>query len=102
MLPPSVPMRVPLIYVSGVFELLAAVAILFLPFPLRGHRALHFLLLVLLEHLRRASTSDLAAWGRPAYLLVRVPEFLIGWICGAVSNHDGLLRMQKLRSIMFC
>jgi uncharacterized membrane protein len=32
MLPPWVPMRVPLIYVTGVFELLAAVAILMTPF----------------------------------------------------------------------
>jgi uncharacterized membrane protein len=85
MLPPSVPMRVPLIYVTGVFELLAAVTIL-VPSLSRytGIALCIFLLLVLPSNIyaafQRVDFGGHAAG--PAYLLVRVPLqlFLIGWI----------------------
>ena len=85
MLPPSVPMRVPLIYVSGVFELLAAVTIL-VPSLSRytGIALCIFLLLVLPSNVYAAfQRVDFGGHGAgPTYLLVRVPLqlFLIGWI----------------------
>jgi hypothetical protein len=58
MLPSSVPLRVPLIYLGGVFELLAAVTILIPSLPLHRHRTLHLPALgSSFEHLCRVSTS---------------------------------------------
>ena len=85
MLPRSVPMRVPLIYVGGVFELLASVAIL-IPALSRytGIALCIFLLLVLPANVYAAfQRIDFGGHGAgPIYLLVRVPLqlFLIGWI----------------------
>jgi len=85
MLPPSVPMRVPLIWLTGVFELLAAIAIL-IPALSRytGLALCVFLLLVLPSNVYAAfQRIDFGGHGvGPIYLLVRVPLqlFLIGWI----------------------
>ena len=85
MLPPSVPMRVPLIWLAGVFELLAAIAIL-IPALSRytGIALCFFLLLVLPSNVYAAfQRIDFGGHGvGPIYLLVRVPLqlFLIGWI----------------------
>jgi uncharacterized membrane protein len=95
MLPPSVPMRVPLIYLTGVFELLAGIAIL-IPSVSRctGILICIFLLLIL-------PSNIYAAWQRvdfgghaagPIYLLVRVPLqlVLIGWVYWfAIRQHEG-------------
>jgi uncharacterized membrane protein len=85
MLPARVPMRVPLIYASGVFELLAAVAIL-IPAVSRqtGFMLCVFLLLILPSNIyaafQRVNFGGHAAG--PIYLLVRIPLqlFLMGWI----------------------
>lgn len=85
MLPLSVPMRVPLIWLTGVFELLAAIAIL-IPTLSRytGIALCVFLLLVLPSNVYAAfQRVDFGGHGAgPTYLLVRVPLqlFLIGWI----------------------
>ena len=83
MLPPWVPMRVPVIYLSGVFELLAAVAILFPPLSRHTGIALCiFLLLILPSNIYAAfQRVDFGGHGAgPIYLLVRIPLqlFLIG------------------------
>jgi uncharacterized membrane protein len=85
MLPAWVPLRVPLIQVSGVFELLAAVAILITPLARPTGVALCiFLLLILPSNVYAAlQRVDFGGHGAgPMYLLVRVPLqlFLIGWI----------------------
>ena len=85
MLPASVPMRVPIVYASGVFELLASVAIL-IPSASRqtGILLCIFLLLILPSNIYAAvQRVDFGGHGTgPIYLLVRVPLqlFLIGWI----------------------
>ena len=85
MLPPWVPLRVPLVYVTGVFELLAAVAILSARFrrPV-GIALCIFLVLVLPANIYAAMQRlDFGGHGEgPAYLLLRVPLqlILIGWI----------------------
>jgi uncharacterized membrane protein len=85
MLPASVPMRVPIVYASGVFELLASVAIL-IPSASRqtGILLCIFLLLILPSNIYAAvQRVDFGGHGAgPIYLLVRVPLqlFLIGWI----------------------
>jgi uncharacterized membrane protein len=85
MLPPWVPMRVPAIYLSGIFELLAAIAIL-IPSLSRyvGLALCIFLLLILPSNIYAAiQRLDFGGHGAgPIYLLVRVPLqlFLIGWI----------------------
>ena len=85
MLPPWMPMRVPLVYVTGVFEFFAAVAILF-PSLARcaGIALCIFLFLILPSNVYAAfQRIDFGGHGAgPIYLLVRVPLqlFLIGWI----------------------
>jgi uncharacterized membrane protein len=85
MLPGWVPVRVPLIYITGVFELLAAGAIL-IPSVSRqtGIMICIFLLLILPSNVYAAfQRIDFGGHGTgPAYLLVRIPLqfFLIGWI----------------------
>jgi uncharacterized membrane protein len=85
MLPPWVPMRTSLIYSSGVFELLAAIAILIPPISrYAGVLLCVFLLLVLPSNIYAAfQRVDFGGHGfGPMYLLVRVPLqlFLIGWV----------------------
>ena len=85
MLPSWVPMRVPLIYFTGIFELLAAIAIL-IPSVSRhvGMVLCIFLLLILPSNVYAAfQRVDFGGHGAgPIYLLVRVPLqlLLIGWI----------------------
>ena len=94
MLPAWVPLRLPLVYITGIFELLAAVAILVTPLARHvGWALCAFLLLIV-------PSNIYAAWQRvdfgghaagPAYLLVRIPLqlFLIGWVYWfAVRQHD--------------
>jgi uncharacterized membrane protein len=85
MLPAWVPMRVPLIYVTGVFELVAGVAI-FIP-PLSRHAGLLlciFLILILPSNVYAAfQRVEFGGHGMgPKYLIVRVPLqlFLIAWV----------------------
>jgi len=79
------PMRLRVIHVTGVFELLAAVAILITPLArLTGLLLCGFLLLILPSNVysafKRVDFGGHAAG--PVYLLVRIPlQFLlIGWI----------------------
>ena len=85
MLPAWVPMRIPLIYATGVFELAAAVAIL-IPAVSRPTGALLCVFLILI-----LPSNIYAAWQRvdfgghamgPEYLLIRIPLqlLLIGWV----------------------
>jgi uncharacterized membrane protein len=85
MLPTWLPMRFSLIYITGVFELLAAVAILVTPLSRHVGLALCVFLLLIVP------SNIYAAWQRidfgghaagPVYLLVRIPLqlFLIGWV----------------------
>ena len=85
MLPPWVPMRAQLIYLTGILELLAGIAILVpsLSRPV-GVALCIFLLLILPSNVYAAfERVDFGGHGAgPIYLLVRVPLqlFLIGWI----------------------
>lgn len=85
MLPPWTPIRVPLIYLTGFFELIAGLAVLFPPISRHAGIVLCAFLILILP------CNIYAAWNRvdfgghgigPAYLLVRVPLqlFLIGWV----------------------
>src|SRR5215831_8565183 len=85
MLPNRVPMRVPIVHASGVFELLAAGAILIPRVSrLTGIVLCIFLLVILPSNIYAAfKRVDFGGHGAgPVYLLVRVPLqlFLIGWI----------------------
>jgi uncharacterized membrane protein len=85
MLPAWVPMRMPLVYITGVFELLAAIAILLTPVSRYAGLALcGFLLLILPSNIYAAwRRVDFGGHGAgPVYLLVRIPlqVFLIGWV----------------------
>jgi len=85
MVPTGIPMRVGLIYVTGVLELLGAIALLIPHFSRGAGVALCvFLLLVLPSNVYAAfQRIDFGGHGAgPIYLLVRVPLqlFLIGWI----------------------
>jgi uncharacterized membrane protein len=85
MLPARVPIRVPLIYASGVFELLATVAILIPPVSRQTGIVLCIFLLLILPSNIYAAFQKVDFGGHaagPIYLLVRVPLqfFLIGWI----------------------
>jgi len=94
MLPAWVPMRLPLVYITGIFELLAAVAILVTPLSRHVGLALCVFLLLIVP------SNIYAAWQRvdfgghaagPVYLLVRIPLqlFLIGWVYWfAVRQYD--------------
>ncbi len=96
MLPAWVPMRVPLIYLTGVFELLGAVAILITPLSRHVGLALcAYLLLILPSNIYAAfERVDFGGHGAgPIYLLVRIPLqlLLIGWIYWfAVRQHEGV------------
>ncbi len=85
MLPDWVPARLPLIYVTGILELLAAVLIFVTPLSRHVGRALIVFLVLIFP------SNIYAAWERvdfgghaagPGYLLVRLPLqlFLIGWV----------------------
>jgi uncharacterized membrane protein len=87
-------MRIPVIYLSGVFELLAAVAILITSIarPV-GITLCIFLLMILPSNVYAAfQRLDFGGHGAgPCYLLVRIPLqlFLIGWIYWfAVRPHE--------------
>ena len=85
MLPPRVPLRIPLIYVTGVLELLGGVAVLWPPTSRwAGIMLCIFLVSVLPSNVYAAiHRVDFGGHGMgPKYLLVRVPLqlFLIGWI----------------------
>jgi uncharacterized membrane protein len=85
MLPAWVPMRLSLIYLTGVFELLAAIAILITPIARPVGLALCIFLLLILPSNVYAAFQRVNFGGHgagPIYLLVRVPLqlFLIGWI----------------------
>jgi uncharacterized membrane protein len=85
MLPGWVPMRISLIYLTGIFELLAAVAVLITPLARPTGLALCiFLLLILPSNVYAAlQRVDFGGHGAgPVYLLVRIPLqlFLIGWV----------------------
>ena len=85
MVPAWIPLRVPLIYVTGIFELVAAVAIL-IPSVSRyaGIALCIFLILILPSNVYAAfQRVDFGGHGAgPVYLLVRIPLqlFLIGWV----------------------
>lgn len=85
MLPAWTPMRVPLIYVTGVFELLAAIAI-FIPHLSRSAGVLlcFFLILILPSNIYAALQRVDFGGHRigPKYLIIRIPLqlFLIGWV----------------------
>ena len=85
MLPPWMPARIPLIYLTGIFELLAAIAILIPPLSrFTGIVLCDFLILILPSNIyaaiKRVDFGGHAAG--PVYLLVRIPLqlFLIGWV----------------------
>lgn len=85
MLPPWVPLRVPMIYVTGVLELCAAVCILVPQWSrMTGILLCLFLLLLLPSNVYAAyQRVDFGGHGAgPMYLLVRVPLqfFLMGWV----------------------
>jgi uncharacterized membrane protein len=85
MLPPWVPMRVPLIYFTGILEWIGAVAILISPLSRYTGIALCIFLLALFPSNVYAAFQRVDFGGHgagPVYLLVRVPLqlFLIGWI----------------------
>ena len=85
MLPGLVPMRVSLVYLTGVFELLAAVAILIPPLSRYVGLALCVFLLLIVPSNIYAALERVDFGGHaagPIYLLVRIPLqfFLIGWI----------------------
>jgi len=85
MLPSWMPMRIPLIYVTGIFELLAATAILIPSASRHAGIALCIFLLLILPSNVYAAFQRVEFGGHgvgPVYLLVRVPLqfFLIGWI----------------------
>src|SRR5262245_52720696 len=99
MLPNWLPARVPLVYITGVFELLAAVAILIssLSRP-TGIVLCIFLLLILPSNVyaafQRVDFGGHAAG--PVYLVVRVPLqlFLIGWIYWFAVRSQGNARYE--------
>ena len=85
MLPPWTPTRIPLIYVTGVFELLAGIAIL-IPSLSRSAGVVLCLFLgaILSSNVYAAfQRVDFGGHGMgPKYLFIRIPLqlFLIGWI----------------------
>jgi uncharacterized membrane protein len=85
MIPEKVPMRLPLIYVSGVFELLAAVGILVPEISRQvGIILCCFLVLVFPSNIYAAiKRVDFGGHGMgPVYLLARAPLqiLLLGWV----------------------
>jgi uncharacterized membrane protein len=93
MLPPWVPMRIPLIYVTGVFEFLGAIAILIPPVSKYTAIALCVFLFLVLPSNIYAAFKRIDFGGHdagPVYLLVRIPLqlFLIGWFTGLGSGRS--------------
>lgn len=92
MLPPQVPFRVPIIYVTGVFELLGAIGI-WIPALAQLTGALLIAMLVgVLPSNIYAAFNHVPFGGHdagPVYLLVRVPFqlLLIGWIYRATGQR---------------
>jgi uncharacterized membrane protein len=85
MLPPWVPMRVPLIYFTGILEWAGAAAILISPLSRYTGIALCIFLVAIFPSNVYAAFQRVDFGGHgagPVYLLVRVPLqlFLIGWI----------------------
>src|SRR5262245_14706285 len=92
MLPNWMPARVPLIYVSGVFELLGAVAILVPSLSRQTGIVLCIFLLLILPSNVYAAFQRVDFGGHaagPVYLLARMPLqlFLIGWIYWFAVRH---------------
>lgn len=85
MLPPRMPMRIPLIYISGVFEMFAGIAILIPSVSRLDGVVLCFFLAAILPSNIYAAFQRVDFGGHsmgPKYLLARIPLqlFLIGWI----------------------
>ena len=98
MLPPFVPFRIEIIYITGVFELLGAIG-LWIPQLTRLTGILLILMLVgVLPSNIYAAFNRVPFGGHgagPVYLLVRVPFqlFLIGWIYwSTVRKKSGAVR----------
>jgi uncharacterized membrane protein/quercetin dioxygenase-like cupin family protein len=100
MLPAWVPMRVSLIYITGAFELLAAVAVLITPLSRHVGLALCVYLLLILPSNIYAAVHQADFGGHaagPVYLLIRIPLqlLLIGWIYWfAVRQDDGAAALR--------
>jgi uncharacterized membrane protein len=85
MLPPWMPKRVSLIYVTGVFELLAGIAVLIPDFSRPAGVLLCLFLIAVLPSNIYAALYRVDFGGHkmgPKYLFVRIPLqlFLIGWV----------------------
>lgn len=85
MLPPWMPMRVPLIYLTGLFELLTGIAILIPVFSRLAGVLLFLFLAAILPSNIYAAFQRVDFGGHkmgPKYLFARIPLqlFLIGWI----------------------
>jgi uncharacterized membrane protein len=85
MLPPWTPMRIPLIYVTGVFELLAGIAVLIPTLSRSAGVVLCLFLAAILPSNIYAAFQRVDFGGHamgPKYLFIRIPLqlFLIGWI----------------------
>lgn len=100
MLPPSVPYRTELIYLTGVFELLGAIGV-WVP-HLRRLTGLCLILMLLgvLPSNIYSAVNRVKFGGHeagPAYLLVRVPFqiFVIGWVYFATEQHGPARRRAK-------
>lgn len=92
MLPPTTPYRVGLIYLTGVFELLGAIAIWIPSFTkITGVCLILLLVMVLPANIYSAITRvDFGGHAAgPAYLLLRVPFqlFVIWWTYFATEQH---------------
>ena len=85
MLPPWMPRRVPLIYVTGVFELLSGIAVLIPGISCPAGLVLCWFLIAILPSNIYAALHRVDFGGHkmgPKYLLVRIPLqlFLIAWV----------------------
>jgi uncharacterized membrane protein len=94
MLPPWVPLRVPLIYATGILELIGAVFLLIPLFSRYSGMALCIFLVVILPSNIYAAFKRVDFGGHkagPVYLVVRIPLqlFLIGWIYWFVVRQTG-------------
>ena len=96
MIPPSIPYRIELVYVTGVLELLGAIGI-WIP---RLERLTGFLLILMLICLLPANIYaainrvDFGSYATgPAYLLVRVPfQFFVIWWTYFATEQDWFRR----------
>lgn len=85
MLPAWTPLRIPLIYVTGIFELVAALALLLPSLSRYTGLALCLFLLLILPSNVYAAFQRIDFGGHeagPSYLLIRIPLqlLLIGWV----------------------